>query len=172
MQTPRAAKILGLASCGWLAVATAADPLPFAASEQGKYYSYTGKPSQVLHCPGESTNPLIGRHYDYGRWEGGRWCGQIGKPGYWVYHYPNWYVWPEQRGVDSPSPPAAGESDATVGGRYSELVAQIPCPQNRRTFQPQPYEWGKRWEGRWCGEYAKGYWVYCYPQWYVWKRRE
>lgn len=49
---------------------------------------------QVLNCP--SDYDVYGDYDNYGYWGGGAWCGQAGEEGYWVWEYPNWYVWGTQ----------------------------------------------------------------------------
>lgn len=56
-------------------------------------HKYAGL-QQVLKCPSDVRK--YAHFKDYGRWEGGHWCGQIGKAGYWVWLNPNWYVWRSQ----------------------------------------------------------------------------
>jgi hypothetical protein len=64
-----------------------ADQIPAYASVDSKYSNLI----QVLHCPKDKAT--YGEFKDYGHWEGGTWCGQTGKAGYWVWVAPNWYVW-------------------------------------------------------------------------------
>ncbi len=60
-------------------------------SAHGKYVGL----KQVLEC--RHDRHQYGDYYDYGYWEGGPWCGEYGKRGYWVYDYPNWYIWRSKR---------------------------------------------------------------------------
>ena len=48
---------------------------------------------QTMNCP--AAEPEYGSYNHYGYWEGGDYiCGnQYAEAGYWVYDYPNWYVW-------------------------------------------------------------------------------
>ncbi|MGK7875462.1 MAG: hypothetical protein AB4426_19825 [Xenococcaceae cyanobacterium] len=64
-----------------------AQNVPDAASAYNKYYNLL----QVLNCPRD--RGTYGDFNDYGYWGGGSWCGQQGRAGYWVWVYPNWYVW-------------------------------------------------------------------------------
>lgn len=57
------------------------------ASAHGKYADLL----QELTCPADAEK--YGKFKDYGYWEGGQWCGQMGKAGYWVWLKPTWYVW-------------------------------------------------------------------------------
>jgi hypothetical protein len=130
------------------------------ASLNGKYRSLI----QVLKCPGDRKS--YGTFSDYGYWGGGRWCGQTGKAGYWVWIYPHWYIW-EYMDKDS-----AASMDPSVNGKYFDLIQVLPCPGDRkkyRLFQDYGY-WGG---GRWCGETGKaGYWVWIAPKWYIWEGRK
>lgn len=56
-------------------------------SAGGKYENLI----QVLPCPSDKSK--YGEFNDYGYWEGGTWCGQSGRSGYWVWAAPKWYVW-------------------------------------------------------------------------------
>lgn len=69
-------------------------------SANGKYRGLI----QTLNCPQDKKQ--YGEFYDYHYWEGGAWCGQTGKAGYWVWQNPNWYVWAEQ--ASGPDQPASG----------------------------------------------------------------
>ena len=60
-------------------------------SANGKYDNLI----QILNCPRDRST--YGEFNDYGYWQGGAWCGQTGKPGYWVWVEPNWYVWQNKR---------------------------------------------------------------------------
>jgi len=56
-------------------------------SVNGKYQNLL----QTMFCPQDKAQ--YGEFSDYGYWAGGAWCGQMGQAGYWVWKYPNWYVW-------------------------------------------------------------------------------
>jgi hypothetical protein len=67
------------------------------------------------------------------------------------------------------------ESDPTVGGKYSDLLHKIPCPEDKSdhgNFE----DWsngGKKWEKTEYQDYTDlkpGYWVWVYPHWYVWAK--
>ncbi|GEM_PF-4410033 len=64
---------------------------PPQASANGKYADLL----QVMNCPRDQGS--YGEFSDYGWWNGGPWCGQSGKAGYWVWVAPNWYVWAIRR---------------------------------------------------------------------------
>lgn len=78
---------------------------------------------------------------------------------------------------NSPAPTATdaaaalGNPKATRNGRYSELLAKINCAEDRLDFgryHPLGFEIAAK--EKYCGEKvpARGYWVYVYPDWYVW----
>lgn len=60
---------------------------PPTASANGRYDELI----QELSCP--SDREKYGYFHDYGYWQGGEWCGQIGQAGYWVWLGSTWYVW-------------------------------------------------------------------------------
>jgi len=66
-------------------------PQPERTSADGKYSELL----QTLPCPADKKS--YGDFKDWGHWNGGAWCGQNGVAGYWVYAYPNWYVWKTKR---------------------------------------------------------------------------
>jgi hypothetical protein len=86
-------------------------------SVNGKYR----KLIQTLNCPQDRGQ--YGEFADYGYWQGGPWCQQVGKAGYWVWVPPNWYVWAE---TATPSGKAASGTltSLTMGDRacYVEFV--------------------------------------------------
>ncbi len=126
----------------------AADP----ASANGKYQNLL----QKLHCPSDQAS--YGKYRDYGYWGGGAWCGQQGKPGYWVWSYPFWYVWANQ-----------GVSDAaSAHGKYTNLLQTLTCPRDRRKYGKYS-DYGYWAGGAWCGQQGKpGFWVWVAPTWYIW----
>jgi len=65
--------------------------VPAKASAHGKYSNLL----QTLNCPKDRRR--YGKYSDYGYWGGGRWCGQKGAPGFWVWVAPNWYIWGTKR---------------------------------------------------------------------------
>lgn len=98
------AVFLVVASIGLLPVSTTAMPItppknggaaekaqPDATSAYGKYTTLI----QTLNCPADKAT--YGNYMDYGYWGGGAWCGQTGSAGYWVWVFPNWYVWKYQK---------------------------------------------------------------------------
>lgn len=134
---------------------------PEAATVGGKYSGLV----QVLNCPADGAQ--YGNFRDYGYWGGGAWCGQQGKPGYWVWVAPSWYVWANKGQAVNTDVPA----QASVNGKYSGLVQVLNCPSDGGkygNFKDYGY-WGG---GSWCGKKARaGYWVWVAPNWYVWSNK-
>ncbi len=61
--------------------------------------------------------------------------------------------------------------EASVNGKYSELIQVLPCPRDGGSYgEFRDYgHWGG---GAWCGQTGKaGYWVWVAPNWYVWKHK-
>ena len=135
----------------------------YSASGNGRYSDLV----QVLPCSQDRGS--YGNYYDYGYWGGGSWCGVSGAAGYWVYEYPNWYVWAQQgKGGGNFASNVLLPASASVEGSYYNLQQILTCHQDRSTygnFSDYGY-WGG---GSWCGQSGQaGYWVYVYPNWYVW----
>ena len=120
------------------------------------YGKYSGL-KQKMKC--SQDKKTYGTFKDSGYWKGGAWCGERGKAGYWVYAYPYWYVWRSK--VDKTS----------AYGKYRGLKQKMKCSQDRTKYGN--YKDSGYWKGGpWCGERGKaGYWVYAYPNWYVWRYR-
>jgi hypothetical protein len=58
------------------------------ASVDGRYKNLL----RIVPAPGDVST--FGAASDFGRWEGTAYAGQNDLPqGYWVYVYPNWYIW-------------------------------------------------------------------------------
>ncbi|MDX1978238.1 MAG: hypothetical protein SFT94_11260 [Pseudanabaenaceae cyanobacterium bins.68] len=137
-----------------------AQPLPSGASARDKYENLI----QVLPCP--SDRAKYGNFNDYGYWGGGNWCGQQGSAGFWVWQYPNWYVWGQKR-AQSPS----AEQVASVGGKYATLLQVLNCPRDRAKYG-NFHDYGYWPGGDWCGKQGvAGHWVWVAPDWYVWRDR-
>ncbi|MCP4265077.1 MAG: PASTA domain-containing protein [Candidatus Brocadiaceae bacterium] len=61
--------------------------------------------------------------------------------------------------------------DASVNGKYSELIQKLTCPKDKATYG-NFNDWGYWGGGTWCGQQGKaGYWVWVSPTWYVWKNK-
>jgi len=66
-------------------------PLPKQASADGKYRNLLKK----VHAPQDQAT--YGDFSDYGHYTGANWAGETNlPPGYWVYVFPNWYIWGEE----------------------------------------------------------------------------
>ena len=131
------------------------------ASVGGKYSDL----KQVLKCPEDQRS--YGSFYDYGYWGGGSWCGTTAVPGYWVWVYPHWYIW-----GNAAEPEMDKETLPSVQGKYSGLLQVLKCEKDREnygSFRDYGY-----WTGtEWCGSRARaGYWVWVYPNWYIWEKKK
>ena len=130
---------------------------PEEASVNGKYYNL----KQVLSCPSDISQ--YGIFKDYGKWNGGPWCGQQGESGYWVWVAPNWYVWSDKRSQI----PAM----ASLNGKYTNLIQVLNCPSDRGQYG-EFNDYGFWDGGSWCGQQGKaGYWVWVAPNWYIWEMK-
>lgn len=74
--------------------ASSEGPSDSGASEASVGGKYSGL-IQRLTCPADRKS--YGEFRDWGYWNGGKWCGQTGKAGYWVWVAPTWYVWQNRR---------------------------------------------------------------------------
>lgn len=80
---------------------------------------------QTLHCPRDRGR--YGEFTDYGYWRGGAWCGQRGEAGYWVWEYPNWYVWAE-KADQPPKPPQSSPPGKVMSGTVTSMeVGDVAC---------------------------------------------
>ena len=70
-------------------------------------------------------------------------------------------------------PPSTAACDPTFGGRYSQLIRQLPIPEDEGQYgRCHDY-------GAWNGTEYKGhanlppnaFWTYSAPNWYVWARQ-
>jgi len=125
------------------------------ASVNGKYSNLI----QQLNCPSDQLR--YGEFSDYGYWAGGTWCGQIGEAGYWVWVFPNWYVWQNQK-----------SSSTSANGKYSNLIQRLNCPADKSRYG-EFSDYGYWAGGAWCGQTGEpGYWVWVSPNWYVWQNQK
>ena len=168
--------LLAIASTTAITAALPAQALP--GSVNGRYQGLI----QAMYCP--EAQPDYGFYNQYGYWEGGEYiCGdQYARAGYWVYSFPNWYVWgydtarenrrDEVEVEETVTTRDASEDPTSAYGDYSDLVQIFACPEGKETYG-EYYDYGY-WEGgEWCGkEAAAGYLVYSSPNWYVWNERE
>lgn len=62
------------------------------ASVNGKYYNLL----RTIYVPSDQSS--YGDFYDWGHYTGSSWKGHTNLPaGYWVYVYPNWYIWGDKK---------------------------------------------------------------------------
>ena len=68
--------------------------------------------------------------------------------------------------------PQSGVEKASVNGKYNDLLNVIDVPDDRSKYG-EFYELGyKKWtKYRGYQDLGKGYWVYVYPSWYIWKTK-
>lgn len=146
------------ATTSLIATAPIVQAQPISASVDGRYEDL----EQVLYCP--QARGEYGSFNEYGYWEGGVVCDdEYGSAGYWVYDFPNWYIWNYDVDADSNY-----EDPTSAYGQYSGLVQVLTCYDDAAGYGD--YSNYGYWEGgSWCGQYGEaGYWVYSYPDWYVW----
>ena len=68
--------------------APSTSPELLTASVNGKYYNLL----RTIYVP--SDRGSYGDFYEWGKWSGTSWKGHTNlPPGYWIYVYPNWYIW-------------------------------------------------------------------------------
>lgn len=171
------AKLSIMAIAGTTAITAAQPAQAIPGSVNGRYQGLI----QAMYCP--EAQPDYGFYNQYGYWEGGEYiCGdQYARAGYWVYSFPNWYVWGYDTAADN-SRDQAEETAATTNdvnddptsayGDYRDLVQVFSCPDAQNTYG-EYFDYGY-WEGgEWCAkEAAAGYLVYSSPNWYVWNERD
>ena len=79
------------------------EAMPDEASAHGKYYTLLRR----IHCPEDL--PSYHRFTDYGMYTGTSWHNYTNlPPGYWVYSYPDWYIWRDS----AAAPPQVGPAKA------------------------------------------------------------
>lgn len=85
------------------------------------------------------------------------------KPGFWVYVYPNWFIW-ERLAVEDQL-----DSEASVHGKYTTLIHLLEVPEDVSIYG-NIYDWGFSEQYAYAGyeNLTPGYWVYQKPNWYVW----
>ena len=129
------------------------------ASVNGKYQTLL----MTVYAPQDKAG--YGAFNDWGYSTTTSWAGYTSlPPGYWVYVYPNWYIWK--------SVSAGGGTNltkASVNGKYYNLLRVISVPQDRGSygdFDDYGYYSSTSYAG--YDNIPAGYWVYVYPDWYIW----
>jgi hypothetical protein len=78
--------------------------------------------------------------------------------------------WSATYSLDTAAPtPTAPEVRASVNGKYYNLLSTLYVPQDQGSYGDF-YEWGY-WSGTSYAGYSNlpaGYWIYVYPNWYIW----
>jgi RNA polymerase sigma factor (sigma-70 family) len=103
--------------------------------------------------------------YDFGEWNGTSYAGHDDLPaGWWVYVYPHWYIWKENREAGP-----ADQKKAAVDGKYSVLLRKFESKEDHQQYGDF-YDYGY-----WAGtaylshmDLPPGYWVYVAPNWFIW----
>ncbi len=129
------------------------------ASVNGKYQTLL----MTVYAPQDQAS--YGSFNDYGYSTATSWAGYTNlPPGYWVYVYPNWYIW---KSVSTGG--GSYLTKASVNGKYYNLLKIMNVPQDRGSygdFDDYGYYSSTSYAG--YDNIPAGYWVYVYPDWYVW----
>lgn len=85
-------------------------------------------------------------------------------------------IWDAAHGESSPAPIELSSTDArtkaTVGGQYDVLLDKLAVPQDLGAYGPfYDYGWWTGTEYRDRQGLPPGFWVYVYPDWYIWQER-
>lgn len=133
------------------------------ASVNGKYQNLL----MTLNVPGDQSK--YGSFKDWGYWSGTTYAGYSNlPPGYWVYVYPNWYIWGSLA-----SSGGTDYGEASVNGKYYNLLRTIYVPSDKTKYGNFK-DWGY-WSGTTYAGHSNlptGYWVYVYPNWYIWGNKK
>lgn len=139
------------------------------ASVNGKY----ARLLRVIEVPADRNQ--YGEFNDHGHWQGNAWAGYTNlPPGYWVYVYPDWYIWGDQQDPPGSVKPEDLKlpSRESARGKYRELLKVVDAPQDEELFgsyRDKGYYEGGDWAGH--QDLPAGYWVYVAPEWYIWKEK-
>ncbi len=132
--------------------------VPAQAKVNGKYIN-------LLHIVGAPDDKAqYGSFCDWGYWTGSEYNEAVElKPGFWVYVYPNWYVWEKLSAEEKI------DKKASVHGKYKVLLHILKVPADLHEYGSF-YDWGFSEEYSYAGHenLTPGYWVYVAPHWYVW----
>jgi hypothetical protein len=102
-----------------------ADLIPAKAHVNGKYAKLLRK----IHVPQD--RPTYSDFHDFGHYQATDWQGHKNIPaGYWVYVFPNWYIWGEMKNV-------APLRQAGIPQNQRPLfIGRDPPPRMRRPLGP------------------------------------
>lgn len=128
------------------------------ASVQGKYTGLL----HVIEAPEDKAE--YGAFCDWGYWYGDEYEHHVNlTPGFWVYVYPNWYIW------EKLSAEKTLDFGASAFGKYKMLMHVLYVPEDAGTYG-NFYDWGfsEEYSYAGCDNLIPGYWVYLNPHWYVW----
>jgi hypothetical protein len=89
--------------------------------------------------------------------------------GYWVYSYPNWYIWKAKSGKTES---LLDYAKASLDGKYETILKTFLVPSDSDRYGVF-HDWGFRTSVTYGMErdLPTGYWVYAYPYWYIWKTK-
>lgn len=120
---------------------------------------------------------LYGAFKDYGAYPATSYAGQSNIPaGYWVYHYPHWYVY-QRRVTAQPAVASANaycsapaSTSANANGKYQVLMRRLYVPTDCATYGSFK-DYGRYGATSYAGHanLPAGFWVYRYPYWYLWR---
>lgn len=96
-----------IATCLFLSVFASGPTVAQDPSNNGQYYNL----KRSYECRRDRRQ--YGSFYNYGYWQGGRWCGRMMPGGYYVYQDGIWYVWADVRQAPSQTD-ATDQADAAA----------------------------------------------------------
>jgi hypothetical protein len=101
---------------------------------------------------------------EWGYWTGDSYGTETNlKPGFWVYVYPNWYIWEKQAIEDDI------DARAHMNGKYSVLLHMFSMPGDAGSYgQVYDYGFSECYSYDGYENLMPGYWIYIQPNWYVW----
>jgi len=145
------------------------EPLPQAeAKERARCGGKYARLVKVLEVAADHAQ--FGAFKDYGFEDMAEWGGHKDLPvGYWVYVYPRWFIWAEEKGKPALLGRAEALEKARCGGKYDRLLRTVRVPKD--VAEHGAFKEAGLFE---ASDYAghtgipQGYWVYVYPNWYVW----
>ncbi len=134
-------------------------------SIDGKYQ----KILKTIYVPRDKDK--FGDIYEWGYREATSYGGATYIPkGYWVYAYPYWYIWDKKVKKEKKGKTTIDEKRASVDGKYRDLLKTLSVPRDRYEYG-EFFEFGYSDDSNYAGYTGlpRGYWVYVYPNWYIWK---